>query len=63
MEVSFCSIVSFKGPYSSYRQALLDFSRDFDVSHFDNVVMAFYTGSGPEVNKAASSTRFFFNLI
>lgn len=27
-------------------QVLLDFSRDFDVSLMDNVVMALYTGSG-----------------
>lgn len=30
-------------------QALLDFSRDFDVSLMDRVVMAFYSGVGPEV--------------
>ncbi|PPQ68927.1 hypothetical protein CVT25_009021 [Psilocybe cyanescens] len=29
-------------------EVLLDFSRDFDVSLMDKVVMAFYTGVGPE---------------
>jgi exportin-1 len=30
-------------------QALLDFSRDFDVALMDKVVMTFYTGVGQEV--------------
>ena len=30
-------------------QGILDFSRDFDVSLLDKVVMAFYSGSGAEV--------------
>ena len=30
-------------------QGILDFSRDFDVSLMDKVVMAFYSGSGAEV--------------
>jgi len=35
--------------YAYTYQALLDFSRDFDVALLDKVVMAFYTSSGPEV--------------
>jgi hypothetical protein len=31
------------------QQGLLDFSREFDVSLMDKVVMAFYTGHGQEV--------------
>jgi hypothetical protein len=31
------------------RQALLDFSRPFDVSLMDKVAMTFYTGVGQEV--------------
>ncbi|PFH52443.1 hypothetical protein AMATHDRAFT_74235 [Amanita thiersii Skay4041] len=30
------------------REGLLDFSREFDVGLMDKVVMAFYTGAGPE---------------
>lgn len=30
-------------------QGILDFSREFDVSLMDKVVMAFYTGAGQEV--------------
>lgn len=31
------------------QQGLLDFSREFDVSLMDKIVMAFYTGHGQEV--------------
>ena len=30
-------------------QSILDFSREFDVSVMDNVVIAFYSGVGQEV--------------
>lgn len=36
-------------------QTLLDFSRDFDISLMDKVVMAFYTGAGPEVGGSQTS--------
>ena len=34
-------------------QGILDFSRDFDVSLMDRVVMAFYSGAGQEVRVAS----------
>ena len=36
-------------------QGLLDFSREFDVSLMDKVVMALYTGSEPEVCATSTS--------
>jgi len=35
--------------FISFKQVLLDFSREFDVGLMDKVVMAFYTGVGQEV--------------
>lgn len=35
--------------YNVFIQALLDFSIDMDVTLFDRVVTAFYTGQGEEV--------------
>lgn len=32
-----------------FQQGILDFSKDFDVSLVDKVVIAFYSGSGQEV--------------
>jgi exportin-1 len=39
------------------RQALLDFSRPFDVSLIDKVAMTFYTGVGQEVRARLSKAR------
>jgi hypothetical protein len=45
-EHSFPSAIPFSDLLS---QGLLDFSRDFDVSLMDKIVMTFYTGAGQEV--------------
>lgn len=34
-------------------QSVLDFSRDFDVSSLDKVVMTFYSGQGEDVRTVA----------
>jgi hypothetical protein len=45
-------------PHLMYsRQALLDFSRPFDVSLIDKVAMTFYTGVGQEVRARLSKAR------
>ena len=53
------SVVSF--PFTLL-QGILDFSKEFDVSLMDRVVMAFYSGAGQEV-RLWSSPRARFGLI
>ena len=38
-------------------QGILDFSKEFDVSLMDRVVMAFYSGTGQEVRPNGFPTR------
>ena len=42
------------GPTIIFGQALLDFSKDFDVELLDKVVMTFYSGSGQDVRTFTS---------
>jgi exportin-1 len=49
MEVSPSTFRSSYLVHEPAQQGLLDFSREFDVSLMDKVVMTFYTGQGQEV--------------
>ena len=40
-------------PGLTVSQGILDFSKEFDVSLMDRVVMAFYSGAGQEVRVAS----------
>ena len=47
MEV--CPLPFWRAVILTIAQSILDFSREFDVSVMDNVVIAFYSGVGQEV--------------
>jgi hypothetical protein len=51
--------VTFAIPSDLSVQALLDFSRDFDVSLMDKVAMAFYRSTGAEVHLRLMSLTFY----
>lgn len=44
-------------------QGILDFSKEFDVSLMDRVVMAFYSGAGREVRHIFAGTRVPWHLM
>lgn len=52
MEASASSYPSSLAPVlTKMHQGILDFSKEFDVSLMDRVVMAFYSSTGQEVRK------------